>query len=584
MIVMGKTTRSGKPKSNNGLIKVMEFAKEATPLNSEVFNSFSDNKFVWWGEDNLYPNFLLTIYKNSALHKGIINKKITFVTGEVVSKKNKKPLGYKVNDSDDINTFLNKIVTDYIIFGYYGVEVVYNRMGKPYQLNHIPAHWIRANRTKSRFWVCQDWYEGRDVVDYTRYGLATSDDEKGFSKLYFKTNYVPSTNLIYPEQEYSGAINSVVNDVAIDRFFNNDINNGFTLATIISFFKGQMTKEERKDEARKFDNKFSGTNGAKYVLDFNTQQGKKPEVTSIPGDDYSDKLIAILATIEQKILSAHSVTSPLLFGVKTEGQLGGNGELETAYEIFDTLYCADMRTEIFSGLKPLFEACGFELFEFKKRQLFTKQLDEGTRSRVWTVNELRELDGKPKIKNGHLTVDQFAALQQGQNSAAQDTELPKPSKEPQKEKQRLTDADFNTIADIGEDLDPEQFEFEEIKEDDAVKFQKFGALDTLRRWLNMPTKNQKRIGEGTGNEKKVTIRYKYEWREGFSDDGRSRPFCTKLMQLNRYYTRSEIQQMSARLGYDVFKHCGGWYYDPAKQEAVSHCRHYWKVYRVIEKS
>lgn len=582
---MSKRNRN-KPKSDEGLLKVLNFAKEATPLNMEVNNGWSDDKYVWWGDDNLYPNFLLSIYKNSSLHKGIVNKKISFIAGGgVVSKKSKKPLTYKVNASDDVAVFLNKIITDYIIFGYYGIEVVYNKMGKPMQLNHIPAHHIRPNRTKTRFWICEDWFENRNIIDYVRYGLLTDDNEKGFSKLFFKTNYVPLTNLVYPEQEYSGAINSIVSDIAADMFFENDISNGFTLATIISFFKGQTTKNERDKEAEKFERKFSGINGSKYVLDFNTPTGKKPEVTSIPSDDYSDKLLAILGAIEQKILSAHSVTSPLLFGIKTEGQLGGSSELETAFEIFDTIYCADIRNEIIAGLSGLFTECGFELFEFKKLQLFTKQLDETTRARVWTVNELREIDGKPPIENGHLTVEQFVALGQSQseNKPEVSTESPQRPEEPKTEKQRLTDADFDLISDIGEDLDPEQFEFEEVSESDAVKFQKFGALDTLRKWLGMPIKNQKRIGEGAAG-KKIAVRYKYNWREGFSDDGRSRPFCTKLMQLNRYYTRSEIQQMSARLGYDVFKHCGGWYYDPVAQEAVSHCRHIWKAYRIIDKS
>ena len=35
-----------------------------------------------------------------------------------------------------------------------------------------------------------------------------------------------------------------------------------------------------------------------------------------------------------QILTAHGVTSPMLFGIKTSGQLGGSNELDVAYRIF----------------------------------------------------------------------------------------------------------------------------------------------------------------------------------------------------------------------------------------------------------
>lgn len=40
-------------------------------------------------------------------------------------------------------------------------------------------------------------------------------------------------------------------------------------------------------------------------------------------------------------------------------------------------------------------------------------------------------------------------------------------------------------------------------------------------------------------------------------DSDNTTFCKYLMDLNRHYTRSEIQQISARLGYSVFDNIGG---------------------------
>jgi DNA-binding Lrp family transcriptional regulator len=73
------------------------------------------------------------------------------------------------------------------------------------------------------------------------------------------------------------------------------------------------------------------------------------------------------------------------------------------------------------------------------------------------------------------------------------------------------------------------------------------------------------------------IRYSYEWKKGFSDANEitSRPFCKYLMSANKMYSRSEIEQMSARLGYSVWDRRGGWYTKPNTNTHSPSCRHQW---------
>jgi hypothetical protein len=69
----------------------------------------------------------------------------------------------------------------------------------------------------------------------------------------------------------------------------------------------------------------------------------------------------------------------------------------------------------------------------------------------------------------------------------------------------------------------------------------------------------------------ISVAYSYEWKESIPQEERdtpgheSRPFCKKLIELNRYYTRAEIEKMSEHLGYSVWDRCGG-----------VDCRHMWK--------
>jgi hypothetical protein len=76
----------------------------------------------------------------------------------------------------------------------------------------------------------------------------------------------------------------------------------------------------------------------------------------------------------------------------------------------------------------------------------------------------------------------------------------------------------------------------------------------------------------------INVRYSYEWNADVPENERdtpehpSRPFCKKLMESNRLYTRKEIEDISQRLGYSVWNRKGG-----------DGCRHTWVSQTVVKK-
>jgi hypothetical protein len=76
----------------------------------------------------------------------------------------------------------------------------------------------------------------------------------------------------------------------------------------------------------------------------------------------------------------------------------------------------------------------------------------------------------------------------------------------------------------------------------------------------------------------ISIHYSYEWNEDVPEHERdtpgfeSRSFCKELMKLNRIYTRADIETVSQRLGYSVWRDCGG-----------EGCRHRWVKKILVEK-
>lgn len=78
---------------------------------------------------------------------------------------------------------------------------------------------------------------------------------------------------------------------------------------------------------------------------------------------------------------------------------------------------------------------------------------------------------------------------------------------------------------------------------------------------------------------KYDIRYSYEWKndvplnERDTEISPSRPFCKKMLSMNKLYSRTDIQNISQLLGYDVMHRVGG-----------NGCRHEWVSQIVINKT
>jgi hypothetical protein len=82
--------------------------------------------------------------------------------------------------------------------------------------------------------------------------------------------------------------------------------------------------------------------------------------------------------------------------------------------------------------------------------------------------------------------------------------------------------------------------------------------------------------------------YSYKKRPGIEGppklpDGRTRDFCARLLDINRLYTRDEINNISSRVDRNVWNYRGGWYTNPQTKVSTPYCRHIWVQQLVIKK-
>lgn len=87
----------------------------------------------------------------------------------------------------------------------------------------------------------------------------------------------------------------------------------------------------------------------------------------------------------------------------------------------------------------------------------------------------------------------------------------------------------------------------------------------------------------------IILRYSYQKRpeaEGPAVIPTTRPFCRRLMELSdkgRVYSRADIEQITARLGYSVWERTGGFWRVKGTDDTKIHCRHYWRTEILLKK-
>lgn len=605
----------------------IDFATQNIPLPIESKN-LSETNYVSWGLNNTYPNFLLDLYNQSAVHSAIINQKTTYIVGGGLKINGDTELDIQLNASDSIGEFTSKIIKDYLLFNAFAVEVVFNVFGKPVEFHHIPLHKIRTNKSKTKFWFSEDWLYSKKPISYDRYNNKIEND--GTSKVFYFDGYFPSVFNVYPMPEYAGTVKSIVTDIAIKDFNLNNIKNHFSPSTLITFFRGSNPPDEAKREVyRDIETYLTGERGKKYMIDFQDINGKAAEIEQLSANDWDKAYVQVAEANLNDIMIGHAVQNPSLFGIKTAGQLGTSQELEVSYEMFKNNYIEVKRGELEIALNQLF--IGLEgikgKLQFADKPLFNQQLKDETKLRIYTINELREIAGLQPLADGDRLLD--AAPVSTVPAPTTPIQQEQQSEEVKKKSKKLTEDDYELIKHLGnifEDFDViEEVNYQEHKfsvESDIADY----VLKNDIKGLTLPElvdvlKNEGKISitekklkstldklseSGVinieiGNDERikitppimpeipdtgeVTVMYQYQERPNVPEPiSGSRSFCKKLMDNNRLYTRADIQEMAAIFGYDIFKFCGGWYFNPQTEETTPYCRHRWVPLRVKRKS
>lgn len=389
------------------MIKLFKFDQVPLPVYKEV----KGKEYVYYGEKNDYPNYLLRIYNNSAKNNAIITGKVDYICGngwtvkaeDEMQKAKAFGLIDRINTKEEsLNELTKKLVTDLSIFGGYYLQVIWTKgTGEIAELYHVDYYKVRTNLDNSEFYVSDNWIKNDNVnprPDFETYPAFDPNNTTGTQILYFK-EYRAGANT-YSLPDYRGAISYIELDISIGEYHLNTINNGMFSSKLINLNGGKVSQEEEDRIERQFKDKFSGSkNAGKFMLAFNDSKDNEPSIVDLSGTELDKHFDLLNKTVQQEIFTGHKVTSPMLFGVKTEGQLGGRAELREASELFQNTYVNAKQQSLEEVVNYLlkFNDIVAEL-EIKKTEPISFQFSEQIISTNMTQDEIREKLGLAPIE------------------------------------------------------------------------------------------------------------------------------------------------------------------------------------------
>ena len=330
----------------------------------------SRNDWISFGEDNLYPNYLLELFLGSAINGALIKSIGAMIYGEGLAATNADEttdtkesylrLTELLHNSDD--DVLKDLAMDLKLFGGCYVNIIWSRdRSKIAKMKHVPAQYIRSGKMIDgeidTYYYSADWSKVKKSQFKPRaYAAFNTEDRTQASQILMIRDKNPA--LFYGfAPDYVAATDWIQMELEIAQFHLSNITSGMTPSMHVGFSNGVPTDEERRTIERQLNAKFAGSgNAGKILITFNDGKETAPIIEPIQMNDAQSAWEGMSKQAVNQILAGHRVTSPILFGIRAEGGgLGNNAdELRDAFSLFTNTVVIPFQNTLLKGLEKIF--------------------------------------------------------------------------------------------------------------------------------------------------------------------------------------------------------------------------------------
>ena len=542
---------------NKSDLSIVNLSTYTSPQVKEV----RGKDFIEYGQDNNYFQYLIDRYNGSPTNNAIINgvSEMIYGKGLDATDSNRKPNEYAQMMSLFNKDCTRKLCYDLKLMGQCAIQVIYSKnRAKIVQLEHIPIETLRAEKCNDKgdieaYYYFSDWSnykKGNELKRIPAFGTS----KEGLEILYIKPYRAGFK--YYSPVDWQGGSQYAELEEEISNYHLNNILNGLAPSMLINFNNGTPDPEQREMIERRIYEKFSGSsNAGKFILAFNDNPETAASIEPVQLSDAHQQYQFLSEESSKKIMVAHRVVSPMLFGIKDSTGLGNNAdELKTASILFDNLVVKGFQNLLIESFDKILAYNNISLHLYFK----TLQPLEFTELDNVEDEETKEEETGVKLsKESNKLLEEF--IGKGQN-----------------EEELLEKFDLIDEMDVDYELEDElDKKIEDLNNE--VKLASVGQA--------APYKESEQDGKSNKEGKEditYLVRYMYTAYSGGykTEAGKSREFCIKMMDANKVYRKEDIIALEKVAVNPGFGQNGASKYSIWLYKGGARCSHRWtrKIY------
>ena len=358
------------------VVKGFTFNTVELPVIKEKFGK----EWIYFGGDNLFPNFTIELYNKSAINRRCIQAKADSLVGQGLTTVDPTQ-AYTIkwaNPYETWNSVFEKNALDFSLHNGFALNVIWSndaetiaevyaldfskvRCGHSGEDDQIHEYWYSFDWTNPRKWKPQRFKAFSQ--EEAKRGLAEGEDGCLSQILYVK-GYAPQ-QFYYPLPDYIGSYNDIQLDISVSEFHLSNISNGLTPSMWINVPTGDPGDEGKREFYQEIDSTFAGQkNAGRFFFTFSEGAELKPEITPLASvnDNY---YLQVDERITSRILTGHGITSPLLLGIRTGSSGLGNNkdEILIAWEHFEYTVIRPMKKVMLGEYQKILKWKGYPEIE-----------------------------------------------------------------------------------------------------------------------------------------------------------------------------------------------------------------------------
>lgn len=237
-------------------------------------------------------------------------------------------------------------------------------------------------------------YEIEKFFFSTKFGETSYVRDKVAIEAYDKTKnqqrsidfvHIPlDTNEYYPLPHYFQSLRHIETEREMAKFHLNNLLNGMFMSGVLNMGNGQpATEEEKKKIIRETKKEIAGSdNAGRFLINFHNGSDTKAEWQSFNGSGLHKQFEHLSKEMKDHILTAHRVTSGIIFGVRDNSGFGNNAdEIALALAVYERNVIKHYRRLINTWFNSFFETHLGSKVEYELTSEPIEALTEGVEKR-----------------------------------------------------------------------------------------------------------------------------------------------------------------------------------------------------------